>query len=192
MSACPACGAELFGWLEVPAPGAGDVLLQRCEECGLGVAGDLAPESARAALLGSARSLPDGRLELRVANRASIQARLGGRSWTALDSRRRLYPTPESLRRLAMAAGLRIEEIRCPRSGRGQAWMWQTIVNGFTFNDNVACLVLTGRPRPPAGRVRLAVDVIVSALAALPVAVVSVPLELVAALAGRGGELAAL
>ena len=198
MSACPACGEPLYGWLLV---GSGDngspsdsVVLERCERCRLGVAANLAPVNSTSALLDSARPVSDGRLELRVANRASVQASLGGNHWAALEPQRRLYPTPESLPPLAAAAGLQVEELRFPRRGQGQAWMWQTILNAFTFHENFARKVRAGTLRPGSarGRVRFAIDAIVTVLAALPVALVSAPLELIAALIGRGGELVAV
>lgn len=198
MSACPACGEPLYGWLLV---GSGDnggpsdsVVLERCERCRLGVAANLAPVNSTSALLDSARPVSDGRLELRVANRASVQASLGGNHWAALEPQRRLYPTPESLPPLAAAAGLEVEELRFPRRGQGQAWMWQTILNAFTFHENFARKVRAGTLRPGSarGRVRFAIDAIVTVLAALPVALVSAPLELIAALIGRGGELVAV
>jgi len=196
--ACPACGEPLFGWLRVE-PGGNEghqdsVLLQRCERCRLGVAANLTPESASSELLGLTRQIPGGRLELRVANRDSLQAALGGSHWAALDPGRRLYPTPESLPPLAAAAGLEIERLRFPRRGRGQAWMWQTILNAFTFHENFAREVRAGKLRPVGvlGRLKFGIDAVVTALAALPVALVSAPLELLAALAGRGGELVAV
>ncbi|TMK73084.1 MAG: hypothetical protein E6G48_06030 [Actinobacteria bacterium] len=198
MSACPACGEPLFGWLLVGPDANGNpndsVLLERCEHCRLGVAADLAPASTPSALLGFARQIPEGRFELRVANRASVQASLGGSHWAALERQRGLYPTPQSLPPLAAAAGLEIEELRCPRRGQGQAWMWQTILNAFTFHENFARDVRAGTLRPGSGRGRLrfGIDAVVTALAALPVALVSAPLELFAALLGRGGELVAV
>ena len=198
MSACPACGEPLFGWLLVGPDENGNandsVLLERCEHCRLGVAADLAPASTPSALLGFARQIPEGRFELRVANRASVQASLGGSHWAALERQRGLYPTPQSLPPLAAAAGLEIEELRCPRRGQGQAWMWQTILNAFTFHENFARDVRAGTLRPGSGRGRLrfGIDAVVTALAALPVALVSAPLELFAALLGRGGELVAV
>ena len=198
MSACPACGEPLFGWLLVGPDANGNpndsVLLERCEHCRLGIAADLAPASTPSALLGFARQIPEGRFELRVANRASVQASLGGSHWAALQRQRGLYPTPQSLPPLAAAAGLEIEELRCPRRGQGQAWMWQTILNAFTFHENFARDVRAGTLRPGSGRGRLrfGIDAVVTALAALPVALVSAPLELFAALLGRGGELVAV
>ena len=192
---CPACGAPLYGWVQLPAPGnsrPGDtVLLERCESCGLGIAAGLREACAITALLDAARELPGGELELRLANRASIQAALGGDRWAALEPGRRLYVTPESARALCKAAGLRVEELRWPRSGSGQAWLWQTILNAFTFERNFARRARAGDLRPSGltERLRFAVDSVVTVLAALPVALVSAPLELLAALASRGGQL---
>ena len=72
--------------------------------------------------------------------------------------------------------------------------MWQTILNAFTFHENFARDVRAGTLRPGSGRGRLrfGIDAVVTALAALPVALVSAPLELFAALLGRGGELVAV
>jgi len=198
MSACPACGEPLFGWLLVESGYHGSqndsVVLERCERCRLGVAADLAPADSASALLGFARQISDGRLELRVANRASLQASLGGNHWSALEPKRRLYPTPQSLPSLAAAAGLEIEELSCGHRGQGQAWMWQTILNALTLNENFARKVRAGTLRPGGawGRLKFGIDTVVTVLAALPVAIVSVPLELCAAMAGRGGELVAV
>jgi hypothetical protein len=198
VSTCPACGEPLFGWLLLESGKRGDqsdsVVLERCERCRLGVAAELAPASSVSELLGSARQISDSRLELRVPNRASLQASLGGRHWAALEPERRLYPTPESLPALAAAAGLEIEELGYARRGRGQAWMWQTIVNAFTFNENFARQVRAGTLRPGGAwsSLRFGIDALVTVLAALPIALVSAPLELCAALLGRGGELVAV
>ena len=129
-----------------------------------------------------------------MANRASVQASLGGRHWAALEPKRRLYPTPQSLRPLAAAAGLEIEEVRFPRRRRGQVWMWQTIINSFTFHENFAPKVRAGilRPGNVRGRLKFGIDAVVTVVAAIPVAVVSAPLELLSALLGRGGELVAV
>jgi hypothetical protein len=198
MSACPACGAPLYGWL-VLGGGADvdprqEVLLRRCERCGLGVAGAPAPPEAAAGVLDRGRRVSDGLIELRLPNRASVQASLGGRHWAALDPERSMYPTPEALSWLLAAAGFRVEELRFPRRGRAQGWMWQTILNELTFTHNFAGRARAGglRPARAAERLKLGIDFIVTALAALPVLLISVPLELLAALAGRGGELLAV
>jgi hypothetical protein len=69
--------------------------------------------------------------------------------------------------------------------------MWQTIVNAFTFEENFVRNVRAGTLRPGDRPLRFAIDAIVSAVAAIPAVLVSAPLELVAAVAGRGGELVA-
>jgi hypothetical protein len=197
VTACPACGEPLFGWLLLEPGGQRDprdaIALERCERCGLGIAADLDAGSA-SELLGSPHRASDGRLELRVANRASLQASLGGRHWAALDPQRPLYPTERSLHTLAAAAGLEIVEVRCARRGRAQAWMWQTILNAFTFHENFALEVRAGTLRPGGSwsRLKFGIDGLVTALVAVPAAIVSVPLELFAALAGKGGELMAV
>ena len=72
--------------------------------------------------------------------------------------------------------------------------MWQTILNAFTFHENFARQVRAGTLRPGGarGRLKFGIDAVVTVLAAVPVALVSAPLELVAALLGRGGELVAV
>ncbi len=72
--------------------------------------------------------------------------------------------------------------------------MWQTILNAFTFHENFARQLRAGTLRPDGavGRLKFGIDAVVTALLAIPVAIVSAPLELFAALAGRGGELKAV
>ena len=69
--------------------------------------------------------------------------------------------------------------------------MWQTLVNALTFQPNFAREVRSGRLRPStSGRpAAFAADLIVSVLAAPLVALVSVPLEAISAIARRGGEM---
>jgi hypothetical protein len=68
--------------------------------------------------------------------------------------------------------------------------MWQTLLNAFTFGHNLARGALGGsaatRAEAPWQR---ALDVFISVVLALPVMLVAAPLELAAALAGRGGVL---
>jgi hypothetical protein len=190
---CPACGQPLYGWLQLDTP-VGESLLQRCEKCRLGIAADLRADDVSHELIGGARTLPGGQLELRVANRGSIQAALGGFNWAALEPGRGLYPTREALRRLAARAGLELARVETPRWGQGQAWMWQTIVNAFTFNQNFATRARARmlHPRGARDRLKFAVDAVVTVLATPLVLLVTIPLELGAALAGRGGMLVAL
>jgi hypothetical protein len=76
---------------------------------------------------------------------------------------------------------------------RNQGWMWQTLLNGLTFHPNFAREVRAGRLRPANARSRIAfaVDCMVTVLAAPLVLLASVPMELGAALARRGGEIVA-
>jgi hypothetical protein len=190
---CPACGHPLYGWLQLDSP-AGPSLLERCESCRLGLAAGLGQQDVANELLAAARRLPDGGLELRVANRDSWQARLGGLNWAALETGRGLYPTPRALELLAQNAGLSLTRIDCPRWGSGQVWMWQTIVNAFTFQHNFALRMRGGPARAsggPASRLKHAIDAVVTVLATPLVLVVALPLELIAALAGKGGVLVA-
>ena len=133
---------------------------------------------------------PDERGVVAVANRRSWQAGLGGSHWAAIDpAERDAYPTPEALDRLLEKQGLEPQRVRQRPLGRNQLWMWQTLLNGLTFHDDFATDVLGGRLRPRNARnlAAFAIDAMVSVLAALPVALISVPLELVAVVARRGG-----
>jgi hypothetical protein len=179
---CPACGLPLLGWAVVEArdpAGSREVVLERCESCGLGL--------ARGA---GAEMKPGSNGIVAVANRRSWQAGLGGSHWAAIDPvEREAYPTPEALSRLLEKQGLEPQRLRQRPLGRNQLWMWQTLLNGLTFHDDFATDVLEGRLRPRNSRnvAAFAIDAMVSVLAALPVALISVPLELIAVVARRGG-----
>jgi len=192
-SECPACGQPLYGWLELETP-AGPALLERCENCKLGLAAGLTADDVSHELLAEARRLPDGRLELEVANRDSIAARLGGQNWAALEPGRGLYPTPKALRLLAEKAGLKVVRIRSPRRRRALLWMWQTIVNAFTFNENFAIRVRERQLHPKGftERLKYCMDMLVTVLATPLVVLVAIPMELMADQAGSGGVLVAV
>lgn len=165
-------------------PGWGrEVVLERCESCGLGIGpGNLAEPA------------PDERGVVAAPNRRSWQAGLGGSHWAAVDPPRRdLYPTPDALDRLLAERDLEPQRVRQPPLGRNQLWMWQTLLNGLTFHDNFASDVVAGRLRLRNSRsaAAFAIDAMVSVLAALPVALISLPLELIAVAARRGGLLEA-
>lgn len=213
---CPACGAPLYGWVKVDPPGrdAGrSHVVDRCEECGLGVTrGGPAPGPsegngvAPVSLPGlTASADPDATLErartalrggqaaeVRVPNRDSLQAGIGGDQWAALElPAQRLHLTPRSLELLLGRHGLSAARMRQPLLGRNQPWMWQTLLNAFTFHPNFAREVARRRltPRTARGPLRFAIDAVVSVLAAIPIALLALPLELVAVAFGRGGEL---
>jgi hypothetical protein len=164
-------------------------VLDRCENCGVvverGIAVDLADEW---------RVLGDGPT-VTIPNRGSLQAAIGLDGWAALDlSPGSLVLTRRSLELLAERNDAEIESAATPATRRAQTWMWQTLLNGLTFHPNFAREWRAGRLRPSsaASRPRFYVDLVVTVLAAPLVALVSAPLELGAALAGRGGELRAV
>jgi hypothetical protein len=180
---CPACGEPLFGWVVVRSRDperSGEVVLDRCEACGLGI-------------VHGSRSVDLARSEGGVvvaANRRSWQAGIGAAHWAALEPPARdVYPTPQALGLLCDRAGLEPVRLRQPPLGVNQVWMWQTLLNAFTFHDNFALDVVRGRLRPGSSRglTAFAIDALVSVVAALPVAIVALPLELLAVVAGRGG-----
>ena len=203
---CPLCGEPLYPWLALPpVPGEATIgmplaadpeterVLVRCERCGVALERDREVDLI-AEWEAICRPAQTRGREISVPNRASLQAGIGAEGWVAIDSTPgRLLLTPRSLELLAERTGNRVEALRFPPLGRNQGWMWQTLLNGLTLHPNFAREVRAGRLRPSTGRSRgaFALDLVVSALAAPLVALLSFPLELVAALARRGGELAA-
>ena len=171
----------------VGVPVASERVVQRCENCGLAV------EQGRPIELEAEwRAVcPGGQGEVALPNRASLQAAIGVEGWAGFDQAPgALLLTPKSLALLAERNGVVLDSARTPVSRRAQAWMWQTLVNGLTFHNNFAREVRAGRVRPGSdrGRMAFAVDCVVTVLAAPLVALVSVPLELVAVVLRRGGE----
>jgi hypothetical protein len=201
---CPLCGQPLYGWIALPRPGAdatvgmplpaepdAELVMVRCESCGVALEGgreiDLAAEWGAVCTADEHTAR-----RISIPNRRSFQAWIGAEGWAAIDrSPGRLLLTPRALELLAEHNHERIERPRYPRWGRNQWWMWQTLLNGLTFHPNFAREVRSGGLRPSSGRGRLqfAADAVVTVLAGPLAALVSVPLELIAALAGRGGVL---
>jgi hypothetical protein len=192
----------MYGWISLPEPsGRASVglpvaeeevtVVDRCEDCGAGLVRDAAPVDLAAeisALIDSERGV------LATANRGSVQASLGGDGWAALaELPGRLIHTKRSLQLLAAREGREITEPGSPPVGRGQRWMWQTLVNGLTLQPNFLPRARSGRLRPAGarGRAAFAIDAVVTVLAAPLVALLSFPLELISALIGRGGVLEA-
>ena len=202
---CPACGGPLYPWAEAHAFDARrdeEYVLDRCERCGTAVSRSSpvhpasgprprdAADAEVAELLGDSGS--EGRAELRTPNRNSLQAGIGEGQWAALElPERPLQLTAAGVQALLARRGLIAAAIRYPVFGRNQRWMWQTLLNSLTFQPNFAREVLGGRLRPrSSGRpLAFAVDLVVSVLATPLVLLVSVPLETVAALGRRGGEM---
>ena len=202
---CPLCGEPLYAWIVLPAAGSerdasiglplesangagAERVVERCENCGCalesGVEADLAREFAALEAGG----------EVRSPNRASLQAWIGVEGWVVTAGvPGRLLLTPKSLALLAERAGRPIADVRTPVSRRAQGWMWQTLLNGLTFHPNFAREVRAGRLRPSTARNRGAfvADAIVTLLGGPLTLLVSAPLELVASLFRRGGEMVA-
>jgi hypothetical protein len=193
---CPACGKPLFAWIEVERPGGSPRVIDRCESCGLAVARDALPISGEvAAEQLVADAAPTGTRgevnSLRLANAASVQAWLGAENWAGLElGGPALQLTTRSADLLLPQRGLRLDGTH-RQAGLSIASMWQTILNLLTFNRDFAREAATGRLRPRGGRgsAAFALDAAVTVLAAVPVAVISVLIEVPAILAGRGGYL---
>ena len=202
---CPLCDSRLYGWVALPprsatvgvgvplAESEHDRILDRCERCGVAVERgrevDLVEEWEAVC-----RPADGGARSIAIPNRASLQAWVGEGGWAAIDAfPGRLIHSPDSLERLAARNDHSLERRRTPVRRRPQGWMWQTMLNGLTFHRNFAREVRARRLRFEAGgRLRFAVDVVVTVLGAPLVLLVSAPLELGAALARRGGELVAI
>ncbi len=168
-------------------------MIDRCESCGVALERDREIDLA-AEWEAVCRPGDPGVREISIPNRISLQAWIGEVGWAAIDRYPgRLLHTPASLELLALDNGHRLERTRTPVSGRAQLWMWQTMLNGLTFHPNFAREVRAGRLRPESGRGRLrfGIDAVVTVLGAPLVLLLSAPLELGAALARRGGALAA-
>ncbi len=195
---CPLCGRPLYGWIAVRRQSAQEdepeTIVDRCENCGAAVERgrevDLVAEWEAVCRPGE-----DGERTVSVPDRASLQAAIGGEGWAAIDlSAGHLLLTRSSLVLLAERNGYRLDHVRWPVWGQNQRWMWQTLLNGLTFHPNFVREWRAGRLRPRGARARLkfAADLVVTALGGPLVAIASVPLEAVAAVARRGGELRAL
>lgn len=182
---CPACGEPLFGWID-QRPGL-DGPVRRCESCGLGVVG--APGDANETLRELDRVGGDGQ-GLRIANRASFSAWIGGAGWAGLERGARYLFTVESVRRLVAHRDQVVKAARWS-PGAGIATMWQTILNGFTFGRNVALGTLGRSASVPAEKPwQRRLDTFVTIAVAIPALLVSIPLELAAAALGRGAAVA--
>jgi hypothetical protein len=199
---CPACGGPLFAWAEAHAFDARrdeEYVLDRCERCRTAVsrsspahpASGPRPRDAADAEVADLLGDPAGG-ELRCPNRNSFQASIGEGDWAALElPERPLQLTPMGLEAVLSRRGLGVKAVRYTVFGRNQRWMWQTLLNALTFRPNFAREALAGRLRPGGafGTFKFVIDATVSVLAAPLVALVSIPLETVAAIARRGGEM---
>jgi hypothetical protein len=213
LAVCPVCGDSLFSWLLATPTGTeegGGRLIARCETCGLGVNQEppapaeprVGPDGDALAVSGleRARSLPaamtavaaelgpGAELAIRFPNRASLQASLGGPRWFELDAGAQRYLlAPGALERLLRQRDLEPVNRRWLASASLVA-MWQTALNSLSFHRDFAWRLARRRPLGSKGTT-FWLDLAITAIAALPVALLVVPLELGAALSGRGGVL---
>lgn len=180
---CIACGEPLFGWIDARPGLAGPV--SRCESCGLGVVGDAGGVAEALAALD--QSGDEG--TVRVANRASFSAWIGGAGWAGLEPGSRYLFTVESARRLVANRDQVVARTRWS-PGAGITTMWQTILNGFTFGRNVALGTLGRTAAVPAEKPwQRRLDTLISIVVAIPALLVAIPLELTAAATRRGSAI---
>lgn len=172
---CPACGEPLFGWIDDRPGLAGPV--RRCESCGLGTAGE--PGSAEDALhaldrLGSGEAAA-------IANRNGFAAAIGGAGWAGLEPGARYLFTVEAVRRLVAHRDQVVKTARWS-PGAGIATMWQTVLNSATFGHNLAA----GTSTRAATAWRRRIDWLTVVVLAIPALLVSLPLEAIGGVIGRG------
>jgi hypothetical protein len=186
---CPADGETLFGWTSAKSwDRTEETSLDHCEACGMAVTrGAKAPDVA-AELAALER---DGD-ELVIPNRGSVSAWLGAASWSELEpTEHRLHLTEKAARELLEAHGTEVLASRTPFSGRGYGAMLQTMINAFTLRTNFARRVRAGEleARNATDRLAFALDGVVTVLVAIPLSVVALGAELLAAALGRGSFL---
>jgi SAM-dependent methyltransferase len=138
---------------------------------------------------------PGGALLLGVPNRLSLQAAMGADHWYHLDlPRHAFHYSPPSLETILARNGFEVVRTRHLLLEHNQFGMWQTAMNAITFHDNFLYCVLKRSltPRTAQSRVRYLLDWLVTIAAGIPAALITVPLELGAGLARRGGTIAVL
>ena len=166
-------------------------LIDRCEDCGSGIEQG-SPVDLTAELEALTVSTDGGDRTVVAPNRGSLQAAIGGDGWAALaEWDGRLLLTPRGLELLLERNGLERRRPAFPPWGANQRWLWQTVLNGITLHPNFATEALAGclRPSNARGRFSYLADAVASALATPLVALITVPMEALAALVGRGGRM---
>jgi SAM-dependent methyltransferase len=129
---------------------------------------------------------PGGGLLLGVPNLASVQAAIGGARWYHLDvPRHRVHFTPAGIEALVHRSGLSVVGVHHVLLEHNPFGLWQSLVNRLTAHPSYLYNLLK-RNAPAASR-----DLPIT-LAAIPMAPLAALLELLAALAGRGGTIAVL
>ena len=186
---CPACGETLYGWVAAHDPiDRSRIVLDHCEGCGLVVTRAPKPPDVAAELA----LLDRHRGRIVVPNRASFQGGIGGAQWAGLEpDRRRLHLNPRAAKLLLRQVGVEVLAGSTSFGRDSYLGMLQTLINAFTLRDNFARNAFAGRLPRESGRQKLsfALDAFVTAVVSIPIAIVSLPLELIGSLARRGGTM---
>jgi hypothetical protein len=171
---CPACGEPLFGWIDRRPGLAGPV--SRCESCGLGAIGG--PGDTAEALRELDRVAAGG---LRIRDRDSFSAWIGGAGWAGLAPGVRYLFTVEAVRRLVANRDQVVRRARWS-PGAGIATMWQTLLNSATFGRNVVVAPSVRANKPWQRRI----DWLTTVVLAIPALIVALPLETIGAALRHG------
>jgi len=159
--------------------------VSRCENCGLGVVGDAGGEEEALQALESLKR--DGRL--RIENRASFAAALGGAGWAGLQPGAHYLFTVEAVRRLVANRDQVIARQRWAPA-LGLRISWQTLLNSLTFGHNAAFGALGWGKATPAKRPwQRRIDTLISIVLAIPAGLVALIIELAGAAIGRGAAI---
>ncbi len=119
-------------------------------------------------------------------NRASLASSLAGGAWVGLGTDRRYRFTPQAVTDLIATRDQVVTKVRWSLL-RGIAIMWQSILNMFTFGQNIVMGALGKATQVPADRPwKRGLDWFISVAVAIPAIIVAVPLELLAILFRRG------
>lgn len=184
---CPACGVKLWGWVAARDPAGGEqIVLDRCEDCGLTVTRAPAPPDVDRELAELRREGD----ELVSPNRNSFQGGIGAAQWSALDAtERRLHLTPRSAELLLADRGVEVMAVSTPFSGESYRAMTETFVNAFTLHDNFIRHARSGRIPRDTVKQKLSywLDRVVSTLVLVPAALFAAPVEWIGSKLGRGG-----
>jgi hypothetical protein len=147
------------------------------------------PEAALARIRGWLR--PGGRLVVAVPDLASVQARIGGDRWFHQDvPRHRTHFTPRGLAALLERTGFDLDRTHHLLVEQNPLGMWQTLLNRLTGERDFAFRLIKRDLADVSAPARTR-DLAITAIAAIPAAVIGVLLELFAGLARRGGSMVA-
>jgi SAM-dependent methyltransferase len=131
---------------------------------------------------------PGGRLVVAVPNRNSLQAKLGGDRWFHQDvPRHRVQFTETGLLELLKASGYQPERARHLMLDQNPLGMWLTLMNRVTIERDVPFRLLKRalRYERRGDAIR---DAVIVVIGSLPLLLLAILLEPVAAIARRGGS----